>query len=132
MAKAGYQVDFGGRPCVSVRLENPSDGKCADFTFAIDTGSSATAIRDHVIEYLGLISDGTVAATSASHTGVPTDIFQLAVYIPSLSNFYRVVAAQRFPVTTPVDGLLGRDILRDLRFSWDGPAGEFTLESLET
>jgi hypothetical protein len=98
----------------------------------IDPGTSQTCIDQGLVTSLGLVAQGTRAFYTPTAGGVAQTLEEFEVTLTLLHpamNFsrggLRVVAA-----TLAVQGfevLLGRDVLRDCLFVYNGPAGTFSL-----
>lgn len=98
------------------------------FLAMIDTGASISAISELAAAQTGLVQTGTVQLGGIGGTGIK------AVYgasigfgdptIPALDPVQ--IAAVQLP-TNAFDVLIGRDILKNLVLTYDGPRGSFAL-----
>lgn len=104
-----------------------------DVPALIDTGASTTAIDPYIVQALELIS----VARSTIHTpsGVSAEEYELyrvqlkfaEPEIPDFAAGLRVVGCSRLSANGYLM-LLGRDVLDRGVFTYDGPAGTFTLD----
>jgi len=100
----------------------------------IDTGTGRTALDQAAIASLGLAPTGRASVHTASTAGTPHDcnLYDVSLLIPTGDGGppFRLAA---LPVLEGVfrnqgiDGLLGRDILRQFVFIYNGPLGGYTL-----
>jgi predicted aspartyl protease len=111
------------RPILEVIVSNNgSPGE--KYKFLIDTGGT-THITPRVIEKLLLTPGDRVLSTSSTNSEEKVQ-YSIVVEIPSLGSW--PVAALSFEPMFEIDGLLGGEIVRNLIFHWDGPAGWFSLD----
>lgn len=102
-------------------------------TALIDTGASISAIDFSIVKALGLTPRGVtpVHTPSTGPKPVSTFLYDVTVFLYDAQTQYLVDRA--IPVIgsqLKVQGfevLLGRDILQDCFFMYDGRAGQFTL-----
>ena len=103
-------------------------------TFLIDTGASGTCIDETFIAQLGLQPTGTVPIrTPSTGTGLHhCDQFDVSMFIPgSDPSKGHVIPALPIIAThlksQGIDGLIGRDVLDECTFIYNGTAKYFTL-----
>lgn len=102
-------------------------------TALIDTGTSISAIDVSIVSALGLTPTDVVPVhtPSTGSTPAPTALYDVRTYLYHADDEYLVDRA--IPVIgsqLKVQGfevLLGRDVLQDCFFMYDGRAGHFTL-----
>lgn len=102
-------------------------------TALIDTGTSISAIDVSIVSALGLTPTDIVPVhtPSTGQTPAPTELYDVRTYLYHADSEYLVDRA--IPVIgsqLKVQGfevLLGRDVLQDCLFIYDGLAGYFTL-----
>jgi predicted aspartyl protease len=98
----------------------------------IDTGASMSVIDLGVVEKLGLQPINRVplrGCSDAEPLQAPTYMVRFVFAARDLED--KTVVAAGLPLSRKQGdqiALIGRDILRAARFSYDGPAGSFTLE----
>ena len=99
----------------------------------LDTGSNATGVSAALIQQLSLIS--TVPSSTHGIGGpVPVQLYRasLVVVDPAQPQIPWYVLPDlevlELPPGTPVDVLIGMNVLLDFRLLVDGPARQFTLE----
>lgn len=104
-------------------------------TMLIDTGADATVIAEDVARALGLVRIGeaeVLGVTDATAARFP--VYRLRIALPvrrrgELADHVVPIDAIALPRGDgSADGLVGRDVLRRLRFNYDGPSGAFSLE----
>jgi len=102
----------------------------------VDTGASCTCIDPSVLQSLALTPTGIVTVNTPStglqpHTAQQFDVSiaipgALPTHIPLVVNNVPVVAAQLL-VAQGFQALIGRDILAQCLFTYNGEMGQFTL-----
>jgi len=127
-------------PYLRARFPGPVHGY-----LAIDTGSNRTWMGQAVVEALDLsaCSEETAHGSAGVHR---TPIYLAELVVPfagdetrdaSLTAVLPVAAVPRLDEMMPLQtddpngqliGLLGRDFLRHVRFTYDGPGGSFSLK----
>lgn len=98
----------------------------------IDTGASSTAIDPVTVQALGLQPTGMMPILTPSTGAVPVqkNTFDVSFLIPVANMTYRLPVLQVFESHLGIQGiqvLIGRDVLRDCLFIYDGRAGHFSL-----
>lgn len=103
-------------------------------TFLVDTGASCTCVDDALIAALGLQPTGRVQISTPSTAGKPhfCDQFDISIFLPSsVVNVGHLIPA--IPVVSThlrsqgIDGLIGRDVLKDCTLIYNGTADLFTI-----
>jgi hypothetical protein len=103
-------------------------------TFLIDTGASCSCVDPGIIAGLGLQPTGRVAISTPSTAGTLhfCDQFDISIFIPSaVATVGHLIPA--IPVVEThlrpqgIDGLIGRDVLKDCTLIYNGTAGLFTI-----
>ena len=103
-------------------------------TFLIDTGASATCVDPALISSLGLQPTGRVQIATPSTMGQAhvCDQYDVSIFIPgSAPTTGHLIPA--IPIIEThlnaqgIDGLIGRDVLRDCTFIYNGSAGMFSI-----
>ena len=93
----------------------------------IDTGASGTLVQASVIEKLGLEQIGTVLLTTPSTTR-PLVRYQYHVRIVlSRTIAFETNIVEGALVGQDIECLIGRDILEQVLFTYDGPNSRFSL-----
>lgn len=103
-------------------------------TFLIDTGASCTCVDDTFIAQLGLQPTGVVPIQTPS-TGAGLhhcDQFDISMFIPAATNTAGHLISALPAIATHlknqgIDGLIGRDVLDNCTFIYNGTAKFFTL-----
>ncbi len=99
----------------------------------VDTGASTTAIDPTVIQGLGLSPTGSmpIVTPSTGPTPVQVNTFDVGIAIPIISGqTFTLGAVQVFESSLNVQGiqaLIGRDVLTNCLFVYDGRAKIFSL-----
>lgn len=103
-------------------------------TFLIDTGASGTCVDDTFISQLGLQPTGRVAIMTPSTGGGVhhCDQFDISLFIPGNSAGQgHLIGALPIIAThlknQGIDGLIGRDVIDECTFVYNGTAKMFTL-----
>ena len=93
----------------------------------IDTGASGTLVQTSVIERLGLDRIGTVLLTTPS-TAKPLVRYQYRVRIVlSKTIAFETNAVEGALIGQDIECLIGRDILEEVVFTYDGPNNRFSI-----
>ena len=95
----------------------------------IDTGAQATCIDAELAASIGCPVVGTAQMTSATHDAVDVPLYAVQLNIPDLGTVTarRAYAAQLEP--QGLIALIGRDILKFWNFTYNGPAGTFSIST---
>jgi hypothetical protein len=99
----------------------------------IDTGTSITAIAPEVLYGLDLRSHGTLPVLTPSTGATPHECEQydvsLGIFHPDLEFFRPIVAviASHFAEQEGIQAMLGRDVLDDCLFVYNGQTKTFSL-----
>jgi len=94
----------------------------------IDTGASITAIAQGAAEAIGLVQTGAVQLGGIGGTGVkPIYAASLGFGDPSISPLDPIQIAGVDLPSTEFHVLIGRDVLKYLVLTYDGPRGVFAL-----
>jgi len=97
----------------------------------IDTGASGTLVQTDVLNRLGLESLGTVFLRTPTTTE-PVARSQYLVRIVLSQGIAFEVEVVDAPLTGQgIQGLIGRDILDQLVFTYNGPKNQFTVTCRE-
>jgi hypothetical protein len=103
-------------------------------TFLVDTGASCTCVDPALIVNLGLQPTGSVHVQTPSTQGQPhsCDQFDISIFIPSsTATIGHLIPAIPIVAThlqsQGIDGLIGRDVLKDCTLIYNGTAGMFTI-----
>ncbi len=100
----------------------------------IDTGTDITAVSASILQPMGL----TLAASGSTHTAsgsVSVKLFEISLVIPGSDPTVLLVVRPQLlvmeltAVIPDVDLLLGRDVLDECLFFYDGPGKQFILAS---
>jgi len=101
----------------------------------IDTGASCTCVDPSILEKLSLTPTGTVSVHTPS-TGPAAHVaeqYDVSVVIPGAGTHHVPLALPAVPVMAAhlsiqgIDALIGRDVLRDCIFIYNGSVGLFTI-----
>lgn len=100
----------------------------------IDTGAGSTCLDPSVISALGLSPTGTIPIHTPSTCGVPHvcnqyDVLLIIIH-PRLHKTWGaipIIESQNLLATQGIHGLLGRDILAECHFIYNGEARFYTL-----
>ena len=99
----------------------------------IDTGSNVTCVSAAILQQLGLVA----ASQSKTHGvggQVQVRLFRVSLMISDAAPPHAPwftdpdLLVMELPSGTPVDVLIGMDVLLQCRLTVDGPAGTFTLD----
>lgn len=125
LTRGGPRVDVevSPRPVAGQR-----PGRVVRVTFLVDTGADMTVLSQTVVDALRVppIGDAFVAGVTDSDP-VLVPVYWLHLALPGVAPI-EVYASALPRDDDVVQGLLGRDALAFLRFTYDGPRGAFTLE----
>ena len=95
----------------------------------IDTGASSTCIDNAVAQKLGLPIVNVIKMASATHESVDTSVYPISFDIlggvPMTVNCPRAAGAALAIQNLVL--LIGRDLLANAYFSYNGPSGQFTI-----
>ncbi len=117
-------------PVFAVQDAMRADGEEVPFASAlmlIDTGASGTLVQTSIVTGLGFVSLGTVfLRTPSTIEPLARDQYRIRLVLSEDIAFeLEVVEA---PLTGQgIQGLLGRDILKFLKLTYDGPQSQFSL-----
>jgi predicted aspartyl protease len=122
-------------PQLSVHVGDPAtpdDGPRSpqSATLLVDTGADLTILRRPLIDALGVPPVGEariVGVVGGVRAHCPLYLVRLTLEPSGVAFELEVGAVPRDD--TANDGLLGRDVLAHLQFSYDGPRGSFVLEA---
>ena len=130
LVKAGPVLAVRVETVLAVQEAMQADGEAvpsASTTMLIDTGASGTLIQTAVVTSLGFVSLGTVFLRTPTTTEpVPRDQFLVRLVLAEDIAF-EVEVVEAPLVDQGIQGLIGRDILRLLKFVYDGPGSRFTI-----
>ena len=94
----------------------------------IDTGARVTCIDSRIARALDLRKTGAARMWTAGKTGTLA-VYDIELIVPRLFRVPSVIRALDADLWTHGFHVrIGRDVLRHCRFSYDGPAGLFTLD----
>ena len=92
----------------------------------VDTGASSSMIDSAIPQGLGINTVGQASLTSATHTDVPTQLFDLTFVI--MENFFKEVRCMEADFEgRPFRAIIGRDILATCILVYTGWTNTFTL-----
>ena len=125
-------------PIASVTLSRPvlrpediQEASSIQIKMLVDTGASKTVVDRGIAESLGLEPIRFEPMTGISHVAEECPIFLLSIAIGFVDGLRttvmtftsEMVGMSTPPTPRPFNGLLGRDFLRFVHLSYDGPAG---------
>ncbi len=118
-------------PIISVRLERPPGGTepypPLDVTALIDTGACGVYIQAGIADELGLPVVGSGTVSTPTHRGEPVSLYR--VKLTFSAGFYLEMQAAEVPLERQqYRCLIGRDVLKHARFTYDGLTGTFSLD----
>lgn len=93
----------------------------------VDTGSGRSVLKRGVPHRLGLTPVGEVEIDTPSSVDVPALEYFVRFWFDGLPAVEEKVMEAPLPVPG-LEALIGRDILADAKFGYDGRRGEFSLE----
>lgn len=102
-------------------------------TFLLDTGASCTCVDPSLLAPLGLQPTGRVLISTPSTAGQPHNCnqYDVSIFIPGAPSGGHIVPALAVVEThlssQGIDGLIGRDVLDNCTFIYNGTAKYFTL-----
>jgi serine/threonine-protein kinase len=116
-----------GQP-VNVRLHNPrGPSRYMDMPMLVDTGCEATVVPGSIADTLGLFSEG-IGRTRVRTPAGNAEAYVIPVILELLDIKKRfTISALVIPGYPMTMGLLGRDVLRHLRITFDGPGGSMEM-----
>ena len=101
----------------------------------IDTGASCSCVDPSILVKLELTPTGSVPVHTPSTGGAPhlAEQYYVSLIIPGAGTHHVPLAIPAVPVTAAnlslqgVDALIGRDVLRECIFIYNGSVGLFTI-----
>jgi len=99
----------------------------------IDTGSNVSGVSATVIQQLGLVRY-VQSSTQGIGGAVSVDLYRVSLTIFDAAQQHLTwfvqpdLVVMELPPETPVDVLIGMDVLLDCRMLLDGPGRQFTLD----
>lgn len=103
-------------------------------TFLIDTGASCTCVDPALLAGLGIQPTGRVAIGTPSTAGVPhmCDQYDISIIIPGAPNggahvIGAIPVVETHLQSQGIDGLIGRDVLKDCTLIYNGTGGHFAI-----
>jgi len=104
-------------------------------TFLIDTGASCTCVDPGLLAGLGLQPTGRVLISTPSTAGQPhhCEQFDVSIFIPAVAPAVSGHVVPAIPIVAThlksqgIDGLIGRDVLKDCTLIYNGTSGMFSL-----
>jgi len=101
-------------------------------TFLLDTGASCTCVDPALLNSLGLQPTGRVLISTPSTAGQPhhCNQYDISIFIPGSSGGHLVPALPAVEThlrSQGIDGLIGRDVLDNCTFIYNGTLKIFTL-----
>ncbi|MCC7111155.1 MAG: retroviral-like aspartic protease [Deltaproteobacteria bacterium] len=118
-------------PLVEVEMSLPLDepARLVAATMLIDTGAEVTVMSAGLVARIGapVVRDTAVSGVTSDH---PTfcPVHRVHLRLPLVGRTFDVDVAALTRGDDACDGLIGRDLLAHLRFTYDGPDGACTLE----
>lgn len=117
------EVEVSPRP-----VDGQRPGRIVRVTFLVDTGADMTVLSQAVVDALRVPSIGAALVSGVTDSDpVLAPVYWLRLGLPGLAPV-EVYAGVLPRDDDAVQGLLGRDALASVRFTYDGPRGAFTLE----
>lgn len=108
----------------SERLELPHPIR---FRAQIDTGASHTCISESIAERLSLSPVGRVLIRTPSSSSFPCFRYHVKISLTRSLSWEIIALGTPFLDDPSFECLIGRDILSQTVFVYDGPSSEFTL-----
>lgn len=98
-------------------------------TVLIDTGASHSVVMEGLLDPLGLKPVSATSINTASSTSVPCAVYAVRMTLPSNDYLDKSVIAAPSAglVAQNIQGLIGRDVLSDGIFIYQGAHDSFTL-----
>ena len=98
----------------------------------IDTGASGTCIDPTIIQQLGMPPSGSTLIHTPSTSGAPHpcnqyDVSLIFVHPKITFTFHALPVVETSLASQGIQGLLGRDVLAECLFIYDGASGNYTL-----
>lgn len=98
----------------------------------IDTGASSTCVDPYIIQALSLTPSGSISIHTPSTNGAALNCNQydisLVLIHPKLSfTFGALPVIESNLISQGIQALLGRDVLKECLFIYDGASGLYTL-----
>ncbi len=121
-------------PIVQATIYGPN-GQSVTGNAMIDTGADSTAVDYNAMVELGLEPTGSMYAQGVTSDGITIPTYALRMSFPGSgfpdAEFDRVAATPHLgPLNLLV--LVGRDVLNDAKFAYDGPTGRFAFGAAES
>jgi hypothetical protein len=131
--RVDVRVNLPGPDLLALRAANRPAPPSFLAMAGIDTGSNVTGVSVPILQQLSLIP---VAQTKTHGIGgqVPVRLFRVSITIfdstqPNSPWFTQPnLVVMELPPSTPVDVLIGMDVLLTCRMLLDGPGRQFTLD----
>ena len=118
-------------PIVTVQFAAAtSSGVSVSAGLLVDTGAEVTVIDEALAASLGTVAVRSMdicGVTSTEPTSMPVHTVIMSFPSLGLSRQFEIDVVVLPRAEDDVPGLIGRDVLRHLRLTYDGPAGSFTL-----
>jgi predicted aspartyl protease len=113
-------------PYVDATVRNLTTGESAQVRLLVDTGADQSVVDADLLSHLQAPVRGTTwVAGVTSPEPIEANVCAIEVQLPMRRFLVDVIAMPRDAVGN--DGLIGRDVLAHLTFTYDGPAGSFEL-----
>lgn len=98
----------------------------------IDSGASCTCVDPSIIEQLGVTPSGSTQIHTPSTSGAPVtcnqyDIGLILVHPKITYTFHALAVIETKLASQGIHALLGRDVLAECLFIYDGASGNYTL-----